>query len=92
MKNRARQLGVDPESMGMKDEAITTWVDVRGVLQEKFAAIRCHKSQVGENSFFNQFTESQRKELFGFECFVWAAGQSMPGRKEADLFEGVQCH
>lgn len=92
MKNRARQLGVDPESMGMKDEAITTWVDVRGVLQAKFAAIRCHKSQVGENSFFNQFTESQRKELFGFECFVSAAGQSMPGRKEADLFKGVQGH
>lgn len=92
MKNRAGQLGVDPESMGTADEAITTWVDIRDFLPEKFAAIRCHKSQVGENSFFNQFTEIQREELFGFECFIWVAGQSKPSRTEADLFEGLRGH
>lgn len=92
MRSRAQQLDIDPESMGTEDRAITSWIDVREVLEEKFAAIRCHKSQVGENSFFNQFTESQRKELFRFECFIWVAGGRKPQRKETDLFEGLWGH
>jgi LmbE family N-acetylglucosaminyl deacetylase len=90
MKNRAKELGIDPESMGTPDEAITTWVDIRPVLEDKFAAIGCHKSQIGENSFFNQFTPSQRQALFDFECFVWIAGQIRPGARETDLFEGIR--
>ncbi len=92
MKRRARQLGVDPESMGTPDEAVTTWIDIRDVLKEKFAAIRCHKSQIGENSFFNQFTERERKELFGFEYFVWVAGQGRPSQRETDLFQGLSLY
>lgn len=90
MKSRAEQLNVDPESMGTEDQAITTWVDIREVVEEKFAAIRCHKSQVGENNFFNQFTESQRKDFFGFECFKWITGQNKPNGREIDLFEGLR--
>lgn len=89
MKNRAEELGIDPESMGTPDEAITTWVDIRDVLDEKFAAIRCHRSQIGESSFFNQFTEHQRRELFGFECYRWVTGDIKPKDREADLFEGI---
>lgn len=90
MKNRGKQLGIDPESMGTDDEAVSTWVDIRDVLKDKFAAIRCHKSQVGENSFFNQFTQSQRQELFGFECFLWVAGRKRPNGRETDLFDGIE--
>jgi LmbE family N-acetylglucosaminyl deacetylase len=90
MKERAEQLSVDPESMGTEDKAITTCVDIRDVIDEKFAAIRCHKSQVGENSFFNQFTQSQRRELFGFESFLWVAGRAKPNGQETDLFEGIR--
>jgi LmbE family N-acetylglucosaminyl deacetylase len=90
MSNRGRELGIDPESMGTEDEAITTWVDIRDVLKEKLSAIRCHKSQVGENSFFNQFPASQREEILGFECFIWVGGHSKPSRRETDLFEGVR--
>jgi LmbE family N-acetylglucosaminyl deacetylase len=89
MKARAEQLGIDPEFMGTEDQTIHTWVDIRNVLEDKFAAIRCHKSQVGENGFFDQFTESQRRELFGFECFIWVAGNVKPREKESDLFEGI---
>ncbi|NIQ37130.1 MAG: GlcNAc-PI de-N-acetylase [Proteobacteria bacterium] len=92
MRSRAKQLDIDPESMGVVDDGITTWIDIRDVLSEKFAAIRCHKSQVGENSFFNQFSKGQRVELFGFECFRWAAGQSKPKGRETDLFDGLRAH
>ncbi len=89
MRSRAKQLEIDPESMGTDDDTITTWIDIRDFVKEKFAAIRCHKSQIGENSFFRQFTESQRNELFGFECFIWMAGRNRPSKKETDLFEGL---
>ena len=90
MKNRARELDIDPASMGTEDETITTWVDIRDVLREKFLSIRCHKSQVGENSFFNQFPESHREEILGFECFIWVGDHSKPSRRETDLFEGIR--
>jgi LmbE family N-acetylglucosaminyl deacetylase len=89
MEKRAKQLGVDPETMGTEDQKITTWIDIREVLETKFSAIRCHRSQIGENSFFDQFPESQRRVLFGFECFVWVAGQDKPNSRETDLFEGI---
>ena len=90
MKHRAKQLSVDAESMGTEDKAVTTWIDIRDVIKDKFDAIRCHSSQVGENSFFNQFTASQREALFGFECFVWVAGQCRPSGRETDLFENLR--
>jgi len=92
MRSRAKQLEIDPASMGTDDDMITTWIDIRDVVKEKFAAIRCHKSQVGENSFFRRFTESQRNELFGFECFIWMAGRSRPRERETDLFAGLRAH
>lgn len=90
MRRRANQLDIDPESMATEDQAVTTWVDIQDVVKQKFAAIRCHKSQVGENSFFNQFTESQREELFGFECFISVGGETRPKQRESDLFEGLR--
>jgi LmbE family N-acetylglucosaminyl deacetylase len=86
MRSRAEQLSVDPESMGTEDERITTWVDIRDVIKHKFAAIQCHKSQVGENSFFNRFSENEKETLFGSECFVWVAGSERPKGREDDLF------
>jgi len=86
MRSRAEQLSVDPESMGTEDERITTWVDIRDVIKHKFAAIQCHSSQVGENSFFNRFDEKEREALFGSECFVWVAGSERPKGREDDLF------
>jgi len=90
MSQRANQLNIDPDTMGTRDEAITTWIDIRDFLKEKFEAIQCHKSQIGENSFFGQFTQSQREELFGFECFVLTKHQNNPGLKETDLFKGLR--
>jgi LmbE family N-acetylglucosaminyl deacetylase len=86
-KERGEKLEFDPEVLGTPDEKITTRVDVKEFLSQKFKAIYCHESQFGPKSFVRRIPEEWKEEAFGqehFECIQGCASVN-----ETDLFEGL---
>ncbi|MBW3621045.1 MAG: N-acetyl-1-D-myo-inositol-2-amino-2-deoxy-alpha-D-glucopyranoside deacetylase [Actinobacteria bacterium] len=73
---------------GIPDEDVTTIVDISPVLDRKRAAMRAHRSQIGEDSFFLNVPEDLVVELFGTEAFVLLAGE-VGATPEEDLFAGL---
>lgn len=72
---------------GTEDEEVTTRVDIRSTLARKRAAMRAHRSQLGEDSFFLNVPADLEPELFGVEEFVRLVG---PGpAAEDDLLAGL---
>lgn len=87
---RGEEPGFDPEILGTPEEELTTIIDVRDYLSQKLKALFSHQSQIGPNSFFKRIPEQWREEAFGFEYFVCIKGCSPIGRKEKNLFEGLE--
>jgi len=83
------QPSLDPESLGTPENEITTAIDVREYLPQKWEALNCHQSQIGPNSFFTRMPKEWRDEAFGYEYFVCVNGCNFPDHKETDLFEGL---
>jgi N-acetyl-1-D-myo-inositol-2-amino-2-deoxy-alpha-D-glucopyranoside deacetylase len=74
---------------GTDDDAVTTIVDVTGYLDRKQAALRSHRSQIGEDSFFLNTPAELRGAFFGVEEFVLEDGPPPATRPEPDLFAGL---
>lgn len=72
---------------GTPDDEITTRVDIRATLPRKRAAMRAHRSQLGEDSFFLNVPDDLAPEVFGIEEFVRLWGPGPAG--EDDLFAGL---
>ena len=76
------------ENLGVPEEQITTKVDVRDVLEQKRAAMRCHETQVGDIGFFLAMPPETFSMAFGDEWYVRrGAVPSQPW--EDDLFAGL---
>lgn len=73
---------------GVPDEDVTTLVPILPWLDRKQAAMRAHRSQIGEDSFFLNVPEDLAVELFGVEAFVLVDGEPA-GDPEDDLFAGL---
>jgi LmbE family N-acetylglucosaminyl deacetylase len=86
-RERGEELEFNPEVLGTPDEKITTRIDVREFLDQKFKAIFCHQSQFGPKSFFRRFPEEWKEEAFGYESFDCTRGCNQ--EKETDLFQGI---
>jgi N-acetyl-1-D-myo-inositol-2-amino-2-deoxy-alpha-D-glucopyranoside deacetylase len=86
-RERGEEPEFDPESLGTPDERITTAVDVRAFLNQKFEALFSHRSQIGPRSFFRRIPEEWKDEAFGFEYFECVKGCT--SEKETDLFHGL---
>jgi len=69
------------------DSQIDAWIDVRDVLERKFEAIRCHRSQIGSMSLVSRVDPSMREEVFGTECYVCARGCEGKQRRTDGLFQ-----
>jgi LmbE family N-acetylglucosaminyl deacetylase len=63
---------IDPQDpgFGMPESAITTFVDVRDVVDLKRKAMAAHASQISETSFFLAMPEDAFREAFGEEWFI----------------------
>jgi LmbE family N-acetylglucosaminyl deacetylase len=95
MAERAREMGMDPESvairiMGIPDEEITTIVDVSDLVEQKMAAFREHVSQNDPNSPFQTMAAQVLVAAFGFERFVLARGALAGSPPEHSLFAGIE--
>jgi len=67
------------------DEQITTWVDVRPVLDRKLAAVACHRSQISAEELERE--EQSRDEAYATETFIRVDPAPPPGARETFLAE-----
>lgn len=80
----------DPDDVpfGVRDDEITTSIDVGPWLDRKREALRAHASQIGADSFFLNLPDDVAREMFGTEHYIRLRG---PGpERETDLFAGLE--
>ena len=84
--------GVPFPFVGYTDQEITTIVDVTEYVEQKLAGIRCHRTQVGEDSpYLKEPEEAKRDPWFRQETFILARSSvGQPKKTEADLFAGLR--
>lgn len=84
--------GPEALSFGADDALVTTRVRVADWLPRKQAAMRAHRSQIAEDSFFLNVPDGMVVEAFGTEEFVLLDGTPAPGDDglEDDLFAGLR--
>ena len=73
--------------MGLPDDQVTTWVDIRAFIDQKFDALAAHASQQ-ENIVFLRMGRERFAELMGVETFL-RVDRKAAGEREDDLFEGL---
>jgi len=73
--------------IGVAEQDITTRVSVADVKDITRAALACHASQVGQDSFFFNVPEPYASLLFDLEEFMLVEGALSPD--ETDLFAGL---
>ncbi|MDD7941329.1 PIG-L family deacetylase [Actinomycetospora lutea] len=89
MAEMAREAGeempdLDPESFGSPESELTTRVDVTPWLEAKRAAMRAHRSQIPDDSFFLALPHDRFALAFGTEWFIRVGGD--PAHREDTLF------
>lgn len=72
--------------MGWPDEAVNVILDVSAVVDIKWQAIQCHRTQLGPGNFFIKLSASQRRALMSHEYFALAWPTDAPGLPWNDLF------
>lgn len=79
--------GMDVESIGTPDEAVTTTLDVSRYVDAKIASLNCHRTQISPDGPFARLPEEMMREIMSTEYFTLAA----PGNagKETDLLAGL---
>lgn len=84
--------GMDLENRGMPDEKVTTVIDVSGVIDTKMAAFQCHRTQLGQGSFFSRVPPEIMRAVMSREYFACVSPGPQEGcgfGGETDLFAGV---
>ena len=81
--------GPEAVPFGVDDALVTTEVEVGPWFDQKQAALRAHRSQIGEDSFFLNVPDDLTESFFGVEQFVLEEGTLGPEQPETDLFAGV---
>ncbi|MEJ2886719.1 PIG-L family deacetylase [Actinomycetospora aeridis] len=89
MARMARDAGeempdLDPEAFGSAEAELTTRVDVTPWLGAKRGAMRAHRSQIPEDSFFLALPDDRFALAFGTEWFIRVGGD--PAQREDTLF------
>jgi LmbE family N-acetylglucosaminyl deacetylase len=75
--------------MLVPDESITAWVDVDDVLDERWAAIKAHVTQISDENPFVRFGKEAWAEFWHKEAFVRRESRVAAPDHETDLFEGI---
>ena len=75
--------------MLVPDESITTWIDITDVLDQKWAAIWRHVTQMSPNSPFLRFGKDAWHEFWPKEAYVLRESRVPAARSESDVFAGL---
>ena len=75
--------------MLVPDESITAWVDVSGVLDARWAAIKAHVTQISDENPFVRFGKEAWREFWNREAFIRRESRVPAPDHETDLFAGL---
>jgi N-acetyl-1-D-myo-inositol-2-amino-2-deoxy-alpha-D-glucopyranoside deacetylase len=75
--------------MLVPDEKITTWVDVTDLIDQKWAAIQKHKTQMSPENPFLRFGPDAWREFWGKEAYILRESRIPTNLPETDLFAGL---
>ncbi len=76
--------------MLVPDEAITTWIDIAGApVDQKWAAIQEHVTQIAMDSSFMTFGQDGWREHWSKEAYIVRQSSVPIERPETDLFAGL---
>jgi len=97
MRGRMAALGMDTSDLdrilerrrGWSDEQVHVVLDVTGAVEAKWAAIRCHRTQIGPGHLFRRLPEAEMKRLMSRESYELAWPAPAPGLRLPDLFAGL---
>jgi len=76
----------DGNPMGMPEAELTLAVDVSPHLDAKRAAMRCHRSQIADTSFFLEMPDEAFASAFGTEWFIEHGAE--PPHRTGWIFDG----
>jgi LmbE family N-acetylglucosaminyl deacetylase len=79
----------EESGIGWPDDGIHAEIDVSGVVEAKWAALNCHRTQFGPDHIFNRIPEPDAKALMSSEWFVQIEPDPPPGVSYSDLFDGL---
>ena len=94
---RMREAGIGPDmseieempEMGLPDEEITTWIEVRDVIDQKYDALAAHGSQ-SDGAFFLDLGRDFFARVMGTEAFLRVRDTTGAALPEKDLFAGLR--
>lgn len=84
-----RDPNFDPNSLGCPDELVTTKVDIRPVLRDKWRALFSHRSQMGDSRFFRWLTRLGGRWLYPYESLRCVRSPHPIRPLESDIFSGL---
>ncbi|MFQ5399551.1 MAG: PIG-L deacetylase family protein [Anaerolineae bacterium] len=85
-----RNQDIDMTRIGVDPAQVTTFIDYKDFWERKQLAGAQHPSQGGGTSFSRLLPEWLQKRIFGKETFILAYPPLENGRRETDLFSGIQ--
>lgn len=97
MRDRLTALGVDTSQFARFEEARADWpddqihvtMDVTDNIEAKWAALNCHRTQLGPDNLFRRLPQNVLKEMLSREHFEMGWPEPSPGLSLPDLFAGL---
>ena len=79
---------IDKGELGWPDDQIDAVIDVAEQAEAKFAALMCHATQFGPESFFRKLPDDALKQMLSREAYALAWPEGQKGSVMDDLFAG----
>ena len=80
----------EPPPFAVSDDRVTTWIDVKPFIEKKLAAMRAHRTQIPEDSWFMKLADYAGPEAWSMETFERVRSSVDPPIPEHDLFAGLR--
>ena len=80
----------EPPPFAVSDDRVTTWLDVIQFVDKKLAAMRAHRTQIPEDSWFLKLSEALGPKAWGIETFERVRSSVEAAIPEDDLFAGLR--
>jgi N-acetyl-1-D-myo-inositol-2-amino-2-deoxy-alpha-D-glucopyranoside deacetylase len=80
----------EPPPFAVSDDRVTTWLDVEPYIDKKLAAMRAHRTQIPEDSWFLKLVQVVGPQAWATETFERARSSVDAPTPENDLFAGLR--
>ena len=98
LKEEIIELGEDPEDydfleesdLGWPDEKVNLVMDVNDTVDDKWAALECHRTQFGPGNLFRRIPVARAKKLMAKEHFALAEPKPGPNLRLSGLFDDFE--